>query len=345
MSDDQVGLHFQVIRRRIAALQREDAGAWQEVDAALEDLHVIYEQMQANLEAAEVVQEDLLQQSQQATVGYYHYHDLFQSSPIAYVVINAKGVILEANQAIAQLLNVPQPYLAGKPLIVYVADGDRSAFRNNLDQLSQSSGIQVWQGSLCPRGGQPFAAEWHIAIARNVDGQIESLRIGVYNLSQSQAVIAPSVPQPALEEIPAKGRVPLLQLPHSLDGLRVLVVDDEADIREFITAVLESSGIGVKAVASAAAALEELERFHPDVLVSDIRMPNGDGYSLIRQIRALEAGQGGHIPAAAITAYLDEDREKSLKAGFEAHLHKLAQPREWIEMVLQLAGQASNLES
>ncbi|WP_250123229.1 response regulator [Chroococcidiopsis sp. CCMEE 29] len=347
MSNDSVRLHFQVIQQRIAALRREDTEAWQEIDAALEDLHVIYEQMQADLEATEVVQEDLLQQNQQVTAEYYHYHDLFQSSPIAYLVTNTDGLILEANGAIAQLLNIPERYLVGKPLVLYVAEGDRSTFRTQLDQLSQNRGTQVWQMNLCPRNGQPVASEWHIAIARNLDGLTESLRIGVYNLSQSQQVVSPtelpearSAPlaeEHPLEAIRAEG-IPLSQLPQSLDGLRVLVVDDEADIREFITTVLESYGIGVKAVASAAAALEELEQFHPDVLVSDIRMPNGDGYSLIRQIRALEAEQGSHIPAIALTAYLDEDREKALKAGYEAHLHKLTHPTKWIEMVAQLTG-------
>lgn len=131
------------------------------------------------------------------------------------------------------------------------------------------------------------------------------------------------------------------QLTQSLSGLRVLVVDDDIDAREFITAVLESYNAIVRTVATANAALEELERFRPDVLLSDIQMPDGDGYSLIRQIRALEATQGHHIPAAAITAYWSEDRETALKAGFEAHLHKLARPHEWAELVAQLAGRAS----
>lgn len=134
--------------------------------------------------------------------------------------------------------------------------------------------------------------------------------------------------------------LPSLRLPQALDGLQVLIVDDEGDTREFITTLLESYGMSVKAVASAAAALQALSQFRPDVLVSDIRMPGGDGYSLIRQIRDWETKQGGHLPAAAITAYQDEDREKSLKAGYEAHLHKLAQPSEWVEMVAQLAGQS-----
>ena len=133
----------------------------------------------------------------------------------------------------------------------------------------------------------------------------------------------------------------MTQTPQSLNGLRVLVVDDEADIREFITVVLESQGMCVKAVASAAAAFEVLKEFRPDVLVCDIRMPGGSGYDLIRQIRDLEAKEGGHLPATAITAYQDEDWEESRKAGFEAHLHKFAQLIEWVETITQLAGQTS----
>jgi CheY-like chemotaxis protein len=90
-------------------------------------------------------------------------------------------------------------------------------------------------------------------------------------------------------------------------------------------------------VASAAEALEVLERFHPNVLISDIRMPDEDGYSLIRKVRELEAKTGWHIPAAALTAYLEEDRSKAVAAGFEAHLHKLAQPTELVKMVTRLA--------
>lgn len=70
-------------------------------------------------------------------------------------------------------------------------------------------------------------------------------------------------------------------------------------------------------------------------------MPGGDGDRLIQQIRALEAQQGGRLPAAAITAYQDEDQEKSLEAGFERHLYKFAQPGERVEMIAKLAGQRS----
>ncbi len=327
MSDEQIRQHFQVIRQQIAAQLGEDTAGWREVDAALEDLQVIYEQMQASLEAIEEVEAELFQRQQD-------YQDLFQFFPIASLITNANGLILDANQAIAQLLNVPYSYLVGKPLAVFVAEKERARFRTHLNRLSQSEGIQIWHTRLCPRDSEPILTEFQVVIARDIEGRIERLRIGVYNLSQSQAALASLVARTSVAS----------QIPQPLDGLQVLVVDDDMDVREFVTMVLETHGIGVRTVASAAAALEELERFRPDVLISDLRMPGEDGYSLIRRIREREAEQGGHLPAAAITAYLDEDKAKAIAAGFEAHLHKLVQPSEWVKMVAQLARQASSPE-
>jgi CheY-like chemotaxis protein len=334
MNDELFRQHFQGIQRQIAALKAEQvAGNWEEITAALEGLQLIYQEMQTSLAVADFVEEELLQQHQRISTLYQQYYDLFNSAPIGYLVTDANGLILEANQTIAQLLNVPHPYLAGKPLAVYVAQGDRSTFRTNLNRLSPTSDIQVWQINLSPRNSEPFAAELTVAIARNNSGLIESLRIGVYDVSRYQQTLTPQI-----EQIQPAATMPMSALPQSLDGLQVLIVDDEADAREFIAAVLSSHGIRVTAVATAAAALEALERFHPDVLVSDIRMPDDNGYSLIRKIRQLEAKKGWHIPTAALTAYLGEDRDKAIAAGFESHLHKLAQPRELVEMVARLAG-------
>ena len=341
MNNEQVRLHLQLIRQQITASHNQDARIWQEMDAALDELHLIYEEMQTKLDAAEVITEELFGQHQQLTADYYHYYNLFHDLPIAYLIADPYGLIIEANQAASQLLNVPQQYLSHKPLALYVAESDRLNFRTRLNQLSQNQETQVWQLNLCPRDGQPFTAQLHIGLTLDSNGLIENLRIGVYQLSQSQQTVTQLSPEPSSEQSQTPGTKPGSQLPQSLDGLRVLVVDDEPSVREFITAVLELSGISVRTVASAAAALEEIDAFHPDVLLSDIRMPGGDGYSLIQQIRAKEAREGEHIRAAAITAYLEEDREKALSAGFEAHLHKLAPPSEWLEMVVQLAGRIS----
>lgn len=351
MSHEQTEQHFQIIRRWLMALQQQNLPGWDKIDAVLEDLQVTCEQMQTRLEFAEAAEEERLQQNQRLAAAYDHYRDLFQSAPIAYLVTDADGVILEANGAIAQLLNVPQAYLVGKPLVLYVAEGDRSAFRTHLNQLSYQRDSQIWQMTVCPRGKQPFATEWHIATlavsakpdVSHPNGQIE-IRIAVYDLSHFQPENSQLEPGALMQPSNLKPQTspPALPLPQSLDGLRVLVVEDEADIREFVTAIFEAHGIGVKTVSSAAAALEALEQFRPDVLLSDIRMPDGDGYGLIQQIRALEIEQGRHIPAVAMTAYLEEDREKAIKAGFEAHLHKLARPIEWVELIAQLARQVSH---
>lgn len=341
MSSDQFRRHIETLQQQMAALEKEQgATGWKRIVSALDGLQLIYEEMQTSLEAAEVIEEELLQQTQQLAERYHHYYDLFQSLPIGCLSIDVNGLILEANQAMAQLLNVPQRYLEGKPLAIYVAKDDRLTFRTKLNWLLQTEAIQRWRLNLCPRQRDPFEAELHVAIVRNDAGLVEALRVGVYDLSQSQPQVVQLVQQAMEEMQDATG----LALPQSLDGLQVLVVDDEVDVREFIAAVLEAYGVRVTAVATAAAALESLEQFHPDVLVSDIRMPQEDGYSLIRKVRQLEAEQGWHIPMAALTAYLAEDREKALSAGFEAHLHKLAQPSELIEMVAQLAGRAPNAD-
>lgn len=327
--------NLETIQQGIHSLSEVDAAVWQESRAALERLQLLYEEMQTTLEVSRVVEEELLQQNYQLASSYQYYHDLFQDLLIGYLVTDADGVILEANRTIAQLLNVPHRFLAGKPLILYIAEGDRSAFSAQLTRLSRGSDMQIWSINFSPRSASPFEAELFINVVRDRSETIKELRIGVYHKNRSQPQVVSQDLQPQKEIQKGSWQ----QLPQSLNGLKVLIVDDEADAREFIAAALQLQGIGVRTVASAAAALEELKHFRPDVLMSDIRMPNGDGYSLIRQIRELEAGQGGHLPAAAITAYLDEDREKALRAGFEAHLHKLAQPTEFVEVVVQLARQ------
>lgn len=121
--------------------------------------------------------------------------------------------------------------------------------------------------------------------------------------------------------------------------LTVLVVDDDADARNLISTVLEERGARVLAVAGAQEALTELDRSRPDVLLSDIEMPGGDGYALIRKIRARPAEQGGRLPAAALTAYArTEDRMQALLAGFHLHLPKPVQPAELAAVVASLVG-------
>jgi PAS domain S-box-containing protein len=124
-----------------------------------------------------------------------------------------------------------------------------------------------------------------------------------------------------------------------LSGLSVLVVDDEADARELLRQILEGCGSQVITAGSAAEAIAAFENAPPDILVSDIGMPDEDGYSLIRRIRALPADKGGRTPAIALTAYARvEDRVRALTAGFQVHVPKPIEPVELAAVVASLAG-------
>ncbi|MEH2076148.1 MAG: response regulator [Nostoc sp.] len=119
-----------------------------------------------------------------------------------------------------------------------------------------------------------------------------------------------------------------------LAGLRVLVVDDEADTRNFLSFMFEEYGAFATAVASVDEALAVLEQAKTDILISDIGMSEQDGYTLIRKLRSLEPEKGGCIPAIALTAYTrEEDRLEALSAGFQQHLSKPIDPTKLIAMV------------
>jgi CheY-like chemotaxis protein len=123
----------------------------------------------------------------------------------------------------------------------------------------------------------------------------------------------------------------------SLEGLRVLAVDDDIDTLDMLRAVLEQSRAEVRTATSAAIALRMLDESTPDILISDIGMPGEDGYSLIRKVRALPAERGGAIPALALTAYARvEDRLQVLSAGFQMHVAKPIEPAELLAIVKSL---------
>ena len=123
-----------------------------------------------------------------------------------------------------------------------------------------------------------------------------------------------------------------------LDGIRVLVVDDEPDTNEVIRALLDHCGAEVRTAGSTAHALEKLERWMPDVIVTDIGMPGDDGYALIAAVRG-KPGPVGRVPAPALTAYAGvEDRVHLLAAGFQLHVAKPADPGELTTAIASLAG-------
>jgi PAS domain S-box-containing protein len=123
-----------------------------------------------------------------------------------------------------------------------------------------------------------------------------------------------------------------------LTGLRVLVVDDEPDTLEVLRAGLSRYGAQVYTASSSADALEAVLSWKPDLIVSDLGMPGEDGFALIEKVRALSPAQGGNTPAAALTAYVrEEDRSRTMDAGFQAHIPKPVDPATLAALVAGLA--------
>ncbi|HYW70580.1 MAG TPA: ATP-binding protein [Pyrinomonadaceae bacterium] len=132
---------------------------------------------------------------------------------------------------------------------------------------------------------------------------------------------------------PREGKQELPAL--NLRGVKVLVVDDESDTRDLLKTVLSRHGASVTTASSAAGALNVLARLKPDLLISDVGMPETDGYALMRQVRSLAPDDGGNIPAVALTAYArEQDRQRAFDAGFQLHL---AKPIEVAELSASLA--------
>jgi CheY-like chemotaxis protein len=120
-----------------------------------------------------------------------------------------------------------------------------------------------------------------------------------------------------------------------LEGLRIVVVDDDGDARDLLATVLLQRNAEVFVAESAAEALELVERELPDALISDIAMPEEDGYTLIGRVRALPRERGGETISIAVTAYAGRaDRQRAIDAGFDAHLSK---PVDIDSLVRQLA--------
>lgn len=160
------------------------------------------------------------------------------------------------------------------------------------------------------------------------------------------AIRSTELPTPIKEERvhpTASASVPFHCRPE-LEGLHILVVDDEEDTRVLVTTVLENCAARVSSASSASEALTLLKELRPDVLVSDLGMPGEDGFSLIGKVRALPAEEGGRTPAVALTAYARvEDRLKVLRSGFQTHLPKPVEPAELVAVVANIAGRSNNV--
>ncbi|HEV2706701.1 MAG TPA: PAS domain S-box protein [Pyrinomonadaceae bacterium] len=144
-------------------------------------------------------------------------------------------------------------------------------------------------------------------------------------------------PRPVAVEQSAESNERLTGGETNLAGLRLMVVEDEQDTLELLAMALNSYGAEVTTAVNAADALEAFGRVRPDVLISDIGMPEMDGYTLMRRVRALGAESGGGVPAIALTAYArEEDRARALDAGFQEHLPKPVEPSALARVIIAL---------
>jgi two-component system, chemotaxis family, CheB/CheR fusion protein len=195
------------------------------------------------------------------------------------------------------------------------------------------------------RGGNHGGLGFGLAVARQLvelhGGEIEATSLG----KGEGSTFTIRLPVPALAAAPGETGVATppvvtasLASELSLEGLHILLVEDDVDTREALVAALKGFGARMTTAGSVSEALDVLPQARPDLLVSDIGMPLQDGYDLIRQVRALSPEQGGLIPAAALTAYgAPRDRERILAAGFQIHIAKPAEPTELVVQLLGLA--------
>ncbi|MBE9002467.1 response regulator [Nostoc sp. LEGE 12447] len=159
---------------------------------------------------------------------------------------------------------------------------------------------------------------------------VDSPGVGLGATFTVKIPLAPGLTQaPTLEGSPVQDS--------DLNGIHILVVDDETDSRDFIAFVLEQDEAIVTAVASGTEALQAIAQSIPNIIISDIGMPQMDGYMLMRQIRTLGLEQGGQIPAIALTAYAGElDQNLAIAAGFQHHLAKPFDPEVLVAIVVEL---------
>jgi PAS domain S-box-containing protein len=160
-------------------------------------------------------------------------------------------------------------------------------------------------------------------------GATFTITIPVASTAASLGPHSPSLPEPAEREV-------------SLTGLRVMLVEDDPDARDLITRILRDRGAAVSPAASAAEALDAFDAVRPAILISDIGMPDQDGYSLIARVRQRDADQGGQVPAVALTALArPDDRRRALSAGFQVHVAKPVEAEELVTVIARLTSDHS----
>ena len=148
-----------------------------------------------------------------------------------------------------------------------------------------------------------------------------------------------------LHPVGSRGLIPAEFEPLDLSGIKVLVLDDESDARELIRQVLEDCGADVVTAGAASEALLFIERDKPQIVVSDIGMPDVDGFEFLRRVRTLGRAKGGGVPVIALTAFArSEDRTRALRAGYLVHLSKPVESSELIATVASIVGRTGQQE-
>jgi len=184
--------------------------------------------------------------------------------------------------------------------------------------------------------GLGLAISKHLVELHGGEIRVESAGSGQGAKFTVSLPLATSTTQNAMDVVPISQRQVASEEAHALRGLRLLLVEDDFDSSEVVSAILEDSGIVVTAAATAELALEVLGRQTIDVILSDVGLPGQDGYAFIRAVRSVPSLVG--IPAAALTAYAHvEDRRRALDAGFQAHLRKPFDQNELFSVISDLA--------
>ncbi len=183
MNVDMFTQQIQVMHRRLDELYQGVSASLQPqpdlLPVAFKELGIVSEELQVAVDELQQQNEELVVTRAALEAERQRYRDLFEFAPDGYLVTDANGIIQEANCAAAKLLNVRQPFLVGKPLIIFVTEEERQTFNFQLIELQKAQQLQEWTVRLSPRNSQPFDAALTVATVRNWEGKVVELRVSV----------------------------------------------------------------------------------------------------------------------------------------------------------------------
>jgi signal transduction histidine kinase/ActR/RegA family two-component response regulator len=225
--------------------------------------------------------------------------------------------------------------------------GDGGSIEITLDSVAERARLRL-RACVSRSGGRSGSAEAErpgAGVALTVARRIVELHGGsLVAETTADPIVEVLLPPTPLADAESERSAPAVRAwtrPVPVDGVHVLLVDDDADARDALRLVLERSGANVQAVSSGREALDALACRRPDVLLCDLAMPEEDGYAVIRKVRQLGPECGGNIPAVAVTAYASrEDRARALDAGFQEHVPKPVDPARLLAVIGALTREA-----